>query len=179
MAATQYVAFLRAINVGSHLVKMTALKTIFESAGLADVSTFIASGNVIFSSAKAAAKLEPHIEAALQKALGYPVATMLRSVADVAAVAAHEAFPPRVTGDASLYVGFIQAQPSAAAAKNALALQTAIDELRIHGREIYWLARKNISESTISMAKVEKALQAPVTFRNVNTVRRLAAKYPA
>jgi uncharacterized protein (DUF1697 family) len=179
MAATQYVAFLRAVNVGGRIIKMTELKKIFESAGLADVSTFIASGNVIFSSPKPAARLEPHIEAALQKALGYTVVTILRSVADVAAVAAYQAFPPRVVGDASLHVGLMQTQPAPAGVKAALLLQTDIDELRVHGREIYWLGRKGVAESTISMAKVEKALQTPVTFRNVNTVRRLAAKYPA
>ena len=178
MAQTQYIAFLRAVNVGGRIVKMTELKKMFESAGLADVSTFIASGNVIFSSSKPAAKLERHIETALKRSLGYAVATMLRSAADVAAVATYEAYPPRVLGDASLYVGFIQTAPPAAAVKAVLALQTDTDQLRVHGREIYWLARNNIAESTISMAKMEKALQTPVTFRNVNTVRRLAAKYP-
>jgi hypothetical protein len=65
-----------------------------------------------------------------------------------------------------------------AAVKKALALQNAIDELRVNRTEVYWLARKNISESTINYALVEKALQTPVTFRNINTIRRLAAKYP-
>ena len=76
-------------------------------------------------------------------------------------------------------MGFAQTRPSPAAVKNALALQTKVDELRIDGREIYWLARRSIAESTISMAAIEKALQTPLTFRNINTVRRLAAKYPA
>jgi uncharacterized protein (DUF1697 family) len=177
MGATQYVAFLRAVNVGGRIVKMTELKKIFESAGVEDVSTFIASGNVIFSSAKPAARLEPQIESSLQKALGYGVTTMVRTVAEVAAVGEYQAFPPRVVADASLYVGFMQMKPSPAAEKKTLSLQTDIDELRVRGREIYWLARKNIAESTISMAKMEKALQTPVTFRNINTIRRLAAKY--
>ena len=84
MGATQYVAFLRAVNVGGRVVKMTELKKIFEGAGLEDVSTFIASGNVIFASAKPPQKLEPQIQAALQKALGYSVVTMIRSSAEVA-----------------------------------------------------------------------------------------------
>jgi uncharacterized protein (DUF1697 family) len=176
MGATQYVAFLRAVNVGGRIVKMTELKKIFESAGLTNVSTFIASGNVIFSSAKPAARLEPHIESCLQKALGYTVATMIRTVTEVAAAGEYAAFPPRIVADASIYVGFMQSKPSLAAEKKTLSLETDIDELRVHGREIYWLARKNIAESTISMAKVEKALETPVTFRNINTVRRLAVK---
>jgi uncharacterized protein (DUF1697 family) len=46
---TQYVAFLRGINVGGHRVKMDRLREIFEETGLSDVSTFIARGNVVFS----------------------------------------------------------------------------------------------------------------------------------
>jgi len=48
MIMTRYVAFLRAINVGGHNVKMDALRALFESMKLASVETFIASGNVIF-----------------------------------------------------------------------------------------------------------------------------------
>jgi hypothetical protein len=46
----RYVAFLRAINVGGHVVKMDRLRTLFEGLGFANVSTFIASGNVVFDS---------------------------------------------------------------------------------------------------------------------------------
>ena len=48
----RYVAFLRAINVGGHVVKMDALRKLFVHAGLSDVETFIASGNVVFSSSR-------------------------------------------------------------------------------------------------------------------------------
>jgi uncharacterized protein (DUF1697 family) len=176
MGATQYVAFLRAVNVGGRVVKMTDLKRIFEAAGLDAVSTFIASGNVIFSSAASAKTLAPKIESALQKALGYAVTTMLRTTAELDAIAARTVFPAKAIGAGSVFVGLMQNTPSAAAVKKALALQTAVDSLRVDGREVFWLARNNFAEATISGADVEKALQTPVTFRNINTVRRLAAK---
>jgi len=177
---TQYVAFLRAINVGGRVVKMTELKRIFEAARLDDVATFIASGNVIFTSAaKDPATLGTKVESALQRALGYSVATMLRRTGEVAAVAEHQAFTAQEMGSASLYVGFLRAAPTTDAIKRALAMRTAIDDLHVHGREVYWLARKNIQDSSITGAALEKALATPVTFRNINTVRRLAAKYAA
>ena len=46
----RYVAFLRAINVGGHIVKMDQLRKLFTQLGLTDVETFIASGNVLFTS---------------------------------------------------------------------------------------------------------------------------------
>ena len=50
----QYVAFLRAINVGGHIVKVQDLRRIFESCAFAGVETFIASGNVVFESSERA-----------------------------------------------------------------------------------------------------------------------------
>lgn len=178
MAPTQYVAFLRAVNVGGRIVKMAELKAIVEKLGFADVSTFIASGNVIFSAAGAASTLETKIEGGLERALGFAVPTMVRSTAHVAQCASFEAYSAAALAGASLYVGFMKRDALPPAIAMMRALQTDIDELRVHGREVYWLARKNIAESSITGAAVEKALQTPVTFRNINTVQRLAAKYP-
>jgi len=58
-----------------------------------------------------------------------------------------------------------------------LALSTATDELAIQGREVYWLCRTSFSDSSVSGALLEKTLGLSATFRNVNTVRRIAAKY--
>src|SRR6185369_8391120 len=59
----KYVAFLRAINVGGHVVKMDQLRALFEALGFANVETFIASGNVIFDSkSKNVAALERKID---------------------------------------------------------------------------------------------------------------------
>jgi uncharacterized protein (DUF1697 family) len=178
MDTTQYVAFLRAVNVGGRVVKMTELKKIFDTLGLHEVSTFIASGNVIFRSPTATSKLDTRIESALQRTLGYSVVTMVRTTRQVADVAEFEAFSVRAVAGATLYVGFMRTPASPTAVRKALTLQTDIDELRVHRGEIYWLARKSIAESSISMASIEKALQTAVTFRNMNTVRRLATKYP-
>lgn len=69
----KYLALLRGINVGgNNLIKMTDLKASFESMGFEDVSTYIQSGNVIFSSSiKSKAKLEKQIEKTLSDTFGY------------------------------------------------------------------------------------------------------------
>src|SRR5205814_3611258 len=72
----RYVAFLRAINVGGHIVKMDDLRRQFEKLGFTDVQTFIASGNVIFTSpSKDGKALERRIEERLEKAIRYEVRT--------------------------------------------------------------------------------------------------------
>ena len=66
----RHIAFLRAINVGGHTVKMDHLRQLFESLGLLNVETFIASGNVIFDSPDENVQaLEKQIESHLHESL--------------------------------------------------------------------------------------------------------------
>jgi uncharacterized protein (DUF1697 family) len=177
----RYIAFLRAINVGGHTVKMDQLRSLFAELEFANVDTFIASGNVIFEAdGKQPQALEKQIEGHLQKALGYAVATFIRSPAELAVVAAYQPFLPAALDavGSSLYVGFLPAPPADEAARKLIALSTEIDEFHVHQREFYWLARQGMGRSTISGALLEKTIGMPATLRNVTTVRRLAAKYP-
>lgn len=178
---TRYIALLRAINVGGHTVRMEKLRELFVAMGFARVETFIASGNVIFETTRRKPEaLEETIAAALEKALGYPVATFLRTVSEIAAVAAHEPFSrPDLESGASLYVGFMKTPVARETIRAVAACRTAVDDFAVHGRELYWLRRNIGIESIYSGARIEKTLGAPITMRNITTVKKLAAKYPA
>lgn len=176
----RFIAFLRAINVGGHTVKMDRLRQLFEALGFSHVETFIASGNVIFESASEDTyRLERRIESHLKGELGYEVATFIRTAVELAAIATYQPFPAEEMEGHTLYISFLPAPAPAAAHGKVMALRSEIDDFHLHGRELYWLARKRLSQSTISGATLEKALGMPATMRNVTTVRKLAAKYPA
>ncbi len=134
----RHIAFLRAINVGGHTVKMERLRELFASLGLANVETFIASGNVIFeSSARKAAAIERTIETGLRDALGFEVATFIRTPAELVAVAERQPFPAsQFEGAAAFNIGFLREPLEAAAEGKLMALRTAVDDFRVHGREI-------------------------------------------
>jgi hypothetical protein len=53
-----------------------------------------------------------------------------------------------------------------------------VDDFRVRGAEIYWLAKVGQAGSEFTNARMEKALGVRATFRGMNTVQRLAAKYP-
>ncbi len=178
-ASCRYVAFLRAINVGGRVVKMSKLKRMFEALKLAQVETFIASGNVIFDSAEEAARLEVRIEQALEKSLSYPVATFLRTTRDIAAIAERDPFGTPLPPGARIYVAFLRDRPSAAARRKVAELATPTDTLAVDGRELFWRCTIPSMESTVSGATLEKTVGQPATLRNMNTIRRLAAKYAA
>ncbi len=174
----RYAAFLRAINVGGHVVKMDALRRIFEKAGCTDVETVIASGNVLFeSSSKSERPLAAKLAARLEDALGYEVATFLRTPAELAETARREPFE-LAEGD-RLYIGFLSGAPAAAAVRALKASATATDAFRVVGREVYWCCRTSFADSPFSGGRLEKTLGMPTTLRNVTTVRKIAAKWKA
>jgi len=176
----RYVAFLRAINVGGHIVKMDDLRTLFESMKFKQVETFIASGNVIFeTSLKPVADLQTKIQDCLHKALGYQVATFLRTDAEVAAIARSTPFPDAAIASAAAFcVGFLDAPLTTDAERRAMTFRTAVDDFRVHGSELYWLCQLKQSESTFSNVLFEKTLGLRATFRGMSTIRKLAATYP-
>ena len=91
-----WAALLRAVNLGGHnKVPMAELKALCEGLGLERVQTYIASGNVVFSSARSEADLRGAIEAALAAKYGKPFGVMVRSTAELASLVAHNPWPDR------------------------------------------------------------------------------------
>jgi uncharacterized protein (DUF1697 family) len=176
---TRYIAFLRAINLGGHTVKMDYLRQIFESLGFTSVETFIASGNVMFEAGTDEARdLERMIEGRLHEALGYEVATFIRSPAELASVAGCQPFPePQFIAAVAFNVAFLKDPLDQESEQKLMAQKTEIDDFRLHRREVYWLCRKKQSESTFSNAVLEKTLDRPSTLRGMNTIKKMAEKY--
>ena len=158
---------------------MADLRAIFEALRFANVETFIASGNVIFDARGAdAAGLESLIEERLQKKLGYAVSTFLRTPAELqAAIVTPNAALDE--GAYALWVGFVKTAPAPDAKARLLALASEADAFHFVGREVYWQRTVKVSESKLTGARLERALGGPSTFRNITTVRKLAAKLAA
>ena len=179
--AARLVAFLRAINVGGHNVKMDRLRELFEALGHSNVETFIASGNVVFDSpARNTQMLEKEIEDHLRESLGYEVATFIRSAPELRDIVSYRPFEASELDreGSSLYIAFLHTPPGGEAREKLSAFRTEIDDFHVHGREVYWLCRTKMSESAFSGALLEKTVRMPATMRNATTIKRLAAKYP-
>lgn len=178
----RYIAFLRAINVGGHTVKMAELRVLFERLGFRNVETFIASGNVIFEAPVGnLLQLEEQIGRHLQKSLGYEATAFIRTPAEVSEIVAHEAFPIEEVSaaGATVYVVFLPSPPKDAVKRELRAFRSELDEFVVNGREVYWLCRTKLADSPYSRPLLAKTLGVPATVRNMNTVRKLAAKYAA
>jgi uncharacterized protein (DUF1697 family) len=167
----RYVAFLGGINVGGHRVSMADLEGHFVDLGFDDVSTFIASGNVVFSTGER--RPAPRIAAHLEEQLGYAVPTFVRSDARVVEVAGASPF-----GDVAgtVAVGFLDAKPPAAVRSAVAALATDSDALEVIGSELWWHLPNGFSGSKLAPKALARAGLGPLTTRNLNTVQKLAAK---
>ena len=172
----KYIAFLRAINVGGHTVKMDHLSKLFEALGFSNVETFIASGNVIFeTTAKNAATLEKKIETHLKKSLGYEVDTFLRTVQEAAEIEQRSPFAAKNKED-SVYVAFLHETPNAAATSALMALKNKANDFAILEHEVYWL-RLNKEDPLFLKNPLEKVIKLSATLRNMTTINKLVRKY--
>jgi uncharacterized protein (DUF1697 family) len=172
----RYVALLRGINVGGHRVKMDKLRALMEHLLLEEVDTFIASGNVLFTSpSEDVPLLEARIENHLAAALGYEVPTFIRTPDELRAVA--DFLPEPDHPDHSAYVMFASREPDASERSALEALSSDMDSFVFHGREIYWLIAGKMSASPLFGGDVGKAMKRlPHTARNMTSIRKLLAQ---
>lgn len=172
---TRYVAFLRAVNVGGRVVKMSDLSKRLTALGLAEVSTFIASGNVCFTAAGKPEALARTIEADLLAWLGYPVAAMVRTWEELEALVASNPFKGvERAADAKLYVTFLWEPPSKKPRLPRVSAKDGLTLFRITGREAFMIAeRLPDGKFGVPNLPLEKELGVPATTRNWNTILRL------
>ncbi len=171
---TQYIAFLRAVNVGGRFVKMEDLKKMFALPGIKNISTYIQSGNVVFDSAEADRDvLVKKIETKLLKSTGFEVKTLIRTMPDMEAIIENNPFKKH-GDDMALHVSLLSAVPDADKVKALLLLQTEQEQFRVDGGAVYILVKKGAyGETKFSNTFLEKKLKVAATTRNWATVNKM------
>lgn len=161
-----YIALLRAVNVGgTGKLTMTELKAMCEAAGFNSVRTYIASGNVVFQSAKTEAHVKAALEAALSAYAGKPVGVMVRTAAEMATLLANNPFA-KMPGNRTVAY-FLDAKLGADALET-VTNQTS-EQLRQGVREIYAYYPDGIGDSKLKIPAAKNG-----TARNMNTIAKLS-----
>ena len=163
---TAWVALLRAVNVGgTGKLPMNELKAMCEELGFADVRTYIASGNVVFSSRKSEAAIKSALEKRLADYAGKPVGVLVRNAEEMAQVAAQNPFP-KLAPNRTMALFLDQAPP----ADTLAAVRGQKDEkIRLGKREIYIHYGDGMGRSKLVIPAAKNG-----TARNMNTVATLA-----
>jgi uncharacterized protein (DUF1697 family) len=168
------VGLLRGINIGPHhRIAMSDLRSWVADLGHTDVTTYIASGNVVFSSgADDDGVLAAGIEARIAAETGLRIPVLVRSHGELADAVRNNPFP---AADARrLLVGFLDAAPPSDALAGLRDIESGRDEHRLVGRTIYLHLPDGQGRSVLAAAVV-KALgrSGTLTTRNLSTVRKL------
>lgn len=167
---------LRGVNIGPrNRIKMDALRAVYESVRLADVRTYVQSGNVLFRTKQEnPATLAKKIQSAIADAFGFRPEVILRTTEEFRrALEANPFAGRRDVEPAKLLVTFLATEPGAEAQVDLRGLKEHPEELHLVGRELYIYFPKGIGASKLPWSSVEKLLKVTGTARNLNSVRAM------
>jgi len=162
---TKYIALLRAVNVGgTGKLPMSDLKSICETAGLKNVRTYIASGNVVFESNQSESAIKSKLEKALATYANKPVGVIVRSADEMQDVLAGNPFPNAAPNrTVAIFLDEAPAKTALTEVKN----QT-VEDLALGRREIYVHYGAGMADSKLKIPAAKLG-----TARNMNTIAKL------
>ena len=172
------VAFLRGFNVGGHKkIAMAVLKLAFESMGFRNVRTVLASGNVVFEAPGKDPHLDLTISGGLEKAFGFSVPVILRTVRELRGIVASEPFKGAPSGpNVRFYVTFLAQKKPVLSGLRPPSSVKGVSVVRVSPGEIFSVVTLSPNVGTPDlMAFLEMAVEKEVTTRNWQTVIRLAS----
>ena len=171
-----YVALLRGINVGGkNKVDMRTLKGVFEDAGMTSVTTYINSGNVVFSSrAHSSTKLAARLEGAIAERFGFAIKVLVRSRDEMRAIVG--TIDPDWVNDPKTMkcdVMFLWEDVDTPAVVDDLTIKPSVDQVRYVAGAIIWKVDSDKVTRSGMMKLAGSALYKRMTIRNCNTARKL------
>jgi uncharacterized protein (DUF1697 family) len=166
----RYVALLRGVNLGAtNKVPMAQLRAAVESLGHTDVTTYIQSGNVIFTSAGTVTPAS--LERLIASTFAIDTDVMLRTPAQLAKALHANPFPH--ADQSRLHIGFMAARPPGAAVTSLDAERFLPEQFAIIGTELFLHLPAGMGTTKLP-AYLGRVLKVPTTIRTWRTVATLA-----
>ncbi|MGZ6954327.1 MAG: DUF1697 domain-containing protein [Acidimicrobiia bacterium] len=168
---TAYVALLRGVNVGGRTLPMAVLRACAEECGFDRVSTFIQSGNVLFTTRLGAPKVASRLHDAIVEASGIDTQIALRTPRQMDALVAANPFVERADDPTKVSVAFLfpDTKPTLGAVDPAV---YAPDEVAVVGENAYLHTPNGMGRTTLVPA-VMKRLGLHGTVRNWRSTLKL------
>lgn len=163
---------LRAINVGGTAkLPMAELRELATGLGATDVSTYIASGNLLCTPPGDAGAFDRDLEQAIEAQYGFFREVVSRSREEVAAALA--AHPFEVVEPKFSYVTFLTAAPAPEAVAAAREVPAGEDRWEVIGREMHVRYADGAGRPQMKHATIGRRLGVAGTARNLSTVQKL------
>jgi uncharacterized protein (DUF1697 family) len=174
------VALLRGVNVGGHgKLAMADLRQLTTDLGHTDVATYIQSGNLVFTTDRAARTVAARdtiarqLSSAIDERHHLKVSVMVRTVDELRKALAAVPFLGDEPDSAKLMIVFLSGRPTAKAIASLDADRFAPDRFHVIGREMFVHFPNGAGRSKFTTDYFEKRLGVSGTARNLNTVRKL------
>jgi uncharacterized protein (DUF1697 family) len=162
------------VNVGTNNSLPTAeLRAMLKNIGCTGVQTYLQSGNAVFDTRLRAAELTKEIEGALERNMGRPIATTLRTRAQMTAIVAANPFVDVATNPAYLCATFLSNVPTKSEVAPLHASDFEPELFQVSGREIYTWHPNGQGRSALASVLGKLRLRGAITTRNWNTVLNL------
>jgi uncharacterized protein (DUF1697 family) len=170
------IALLRGINVGGkNVLPMTELVRDLQALALRDVTTYIQSGNVVFSAAgETATELGDRIAAGIENRHGFRPHVLILTPGQLQLAIESNPFGDAESDPKTLHLFFLASAPTAAGFAGLEAAKSASERFQLVGQVLYLHAPDGIGRSKLA-ANAEKLLGVTTTSRNWRTVKRLSA----
>lgn len=171
----RYIALIRGINVGGYaVIKMSELKKMFEQLGFINITTYIQSGNVIFSSGETnKEKLAGMIENKFKSSTGKEIKIFVFTHDKLRKAASHNPFEPeRNEKEMLCQLMFLSGKPDAASVKALMKLKGEEYHFHVHDNVLYYAySKKYIGKRR--MIDFEKVLSVRGTSRTWKVIDKL------
>lgn len=175
----RYALLIRGINVGTkNSLPMAELRAMLTKFGCVGVSTYVQSGNAVFGTKLGAAALTKAVESALDRYMGRPIATTLRTFAEMQTVVSQNPFAKVATTPKYLCVTFLSHAPTKAELAPLYASEWQPELFKVVGKHIYTWHPNGQARSPLAVALGKLSLRGAVTTRNWNTVLKLLEMLP-
>ncbi|WP_286930617.1 MULTISPECIES: DUF1697 domain-containing protein [Aeromicrobium] len=164
------VVLLRAVNVGGSKLPMAELREVAQELGARDVSTFIASGNLLVDVDEPEA-FDRALERAIEERFGFFREAISRSPEELRA--ALEAHPFAIEGERKAHHVYFLLEPPSAEQVDALMARGLPDRLAVIGRDLHIRYADGVANTKLTPALILRTLGSHGTGRNLNTVEKL------
>lgn len=172
----KFCAFLRGVNVRGTNMKMADVCSVFEKQGMKDVSSVLASGNILFSSDVEVAKIKTILEKAMSAHFSYEAFLFIKSREEIEAIFNGNRFECESDYHIYCFIGVegVEKILMSEFEKSGKALG---EEAKLIGSDFYWKVPKgNTLGSEFGKILGRKNLKDSFTSRNINTFKKVLKK---
>lgn len=170
-----WVLLLRGINVGgAGKLAMADLRALLATLGAQNVTTYIQSGNAVFTGEIDPADFAPRLEAAIETHHGFRPNALILSGEGFQQIANAFPWPEAWEIPAQGHIWFLASPPGTPDLEELAALASPSERFSVTPQALYLHAPDGIGRSKLA-AKIERLLGVPATGRNLGSISKLSA----